>query len=697
MCKHLLNEKKDNNLLNNSTLSKDQVEHIIVLYSDGSFLEALEAIQDLLIAYPNDPLLLNISGACYAGLEQFDKAVQRYKQALSFKPDYAEAYNNLGIVFDNLNSLKDAVKSYISATNINPDYAEAYNNLGNTQYRLGQLDDAIQSYERALTINPNFNNAFNNLGMVLKDFGNLNESVRVYEKIIELNPEFAEAYNNLGVALIGLNKIDDAVKNYYKALEINPEFAEACNNLGIAQRKNNQIKQAVKSFKKSVFINANYFQAHLNLASAFHEIGFLSHSVDSYQDAIAINPDYAEAYNDLGVVLQQLGQVEYSVKNYKKAISIEPDYFEAHNNLGIAYQELGQFGLAIESFESAVSSNPDYAEGYHNLSYLKKYKLGDKQINEMEALLDRDNLNLSDKIHLCLALATINENLGDNKKFFKFLHKGNGFRRKELKYSFDKDKKLFLTIKKIFSTPQLASSQFSEKRPVFIVGMPRSGTTLVEQILASHSKVYGAGELDILDDIITTSLEEYPANSDLFYENFLKNSKKYIDYISSRKISENFFTDKMPLNFRYIGFILSAFPEAKIVHLVRDARATCWSNYKCFFIKKENGYSYNLDDLGQFYSLYHDLMIFWHEKFPNKIYDLCYEDLTVNQEEETRNLLNYCELEWDEACLNFHSNKRELKTASAVQVRQKMYQGSSDAWKKHKDNLSALINALSPY
>ena len=161
---------------------------------------------------------------------------------------------------------------------------------------------------------------------------------------------------------------------------------------------------------------------------------------------------------------------------------------------------------------------------------------------------------------------------------------------------------------------------------------------------------------------------------------------------------ENVITDKLPLNFQYIGFIVSAFPEAKIVHLKRDARATCWSIYKSNFkSRRGNGFSYNLDDLAGFYGLYTDLMDFWHQTFPDKIYDLCYEDLTTNQEEETRKLLEYCELDWDENCLEFHTNKRAVKTASALQVRQKMYQGSSEAWKKHEAYLEPLIKALDSY
>ena len=180
-------------------------------------------------------------------------------------------------------------------------------------------------------------------------------------------------------------------------------------------------------------------------------------------------------------------------------------------------------------------------------------------------------------------------------------------------------------------------------------------------------------------------------------EAFISIRQQYLDELSRFEVPENVITDKLPLNFQYIGFILSAFPEAKIVHLKRDARATCWSNYQCFHTNNQNIFSYNLDDLAGFYGLYVELMDFWHQLYPGKIYDICYEDLTTNQEEETRKLLQYCELDWDENCLNFHTNKRAVKTASSLQVREKMYQGSSEAWKKHESYLQPLIKALSSY
>ena len=243
------------------------------------------------------------------------------------------------------------------------------------------------------------------------------------------------------------------------------------------------------------------------------------------------------------------------------------------------------------------------------------------------------------------------------------------------------------------------SSEPSTFKPIFIVGMPRSGTTLVEQITSSHHAVHGAGELTNLPTIIGPIATDHlnQGINKLPQKPFLSIREQYLDVLSNLNVSESVITNKLPLNFIYIGFILTAFPEAKIVHMKRDARAICWSIYKSNFRNTGNGYSYNFDDLAGFYGLYTDLMDFWHQLFPDRIYDMCYEDLTTNQEEETRKLLEYCEIEWDDNCLNFHNSKRAVKTASALQVRQKMYQGSSEAWKKYEVHLKPLIKALSAY
>ena len=288
-----------------------------------------------------------------------------------------------------------------------------------------------------------------------------------------------------------------------------------------------------------------------------------------------------------------------------------------------------------------MAIQPDYAQVHHNLSSLKKYTASDAQITKMQSLISNTDLSHSGRMHLCFALAKVYEDLGNQDKLFKILHEANHLRRQEYDYSLDKSQNYHNTIRKLFSSsPSVIEksllNEASNIRPIFIVGMLRSGTSLVEQIIASHHAVYGAGELRTLTDLITQQLKDHltPDTDSLPNKAFLSIRHQYLDSLSRFNVQEKVITDKWPLNFRNIGFILSAFPEAKIIHLKRDARATCWSIYKNYFADTGNAWAYNMDELAGFYGLYTELMAFWHQLFPDKIYDMCYEDLTTNQEQE---------------------------------------------------------------
>jgi tetratricopeptide (TPR) repeat protein len=621
----------------NQRLPQTHIKSVFALYSNGQIQEALDSIKTFTKDYPDEPLLYNISGACYKAIGQLDAAVKSFKKALAIKPDYSEVNYNLGVTLKELGQLDEAVKCYEKAIASQPDYADPYNNLGSIFLRLDQLDAAVECYEKAIAI----------------------------------QPDYAEAHNNLGLTLKKLDQVDAAVKCYEKAIAIKPDYADPYNNLG----------------------------------SIFMELGQMDDAINSYEKAVAIKPEYAEAHNNLGNAFNKLERLDDSVKCYKKALIFKPDYTDAHYNLGIAFKGLGQIDDAVKCYEKAVAIKPDNAEAHRNLSALKKYTKDDPQITQMQSLVSTSDLSQSDRMLLCFALAKAYEDLGKQDELFKFLHEGNRLRKEDLSYSLDKDQKLFTSCRNLFSSlPSTIENSLSYEtsaiQPIFIVGMPRSGTSLVEQIIASHHAVHGAGELSTLSELsypIINDYSNYYDTNSLLKKAFFSIRQQYLDSLSSFNVSENIITDKMPLNFRYIGVILSAFPEAKIIHLKRDTMATCWSIYKHYFQSRGNGFSYNLEDLAGFYDMYIDLMAFWHQLYSDKIYDLCYEDLTTNQEEETRKLLEYCELDWDENCLNFHTNNRVVKTASALQVRQKMYQGSSKVWKQHEAYLQPLIKALSSY
>ena len=756
--------------MSSKELSQLQINSIIEQYSSGMFKEALECVSSLKKEYPDEPMLLNIAGACYAALGDLTDAVKNYELAISINSNYYKAYFNLGNAFEELNQLDAAVLNYKKALDIEPDYAEAHNNLGNVLKRTDQIEDSIKSFEYAVAIKPDYIEAHYSLGLIYQELERFDDAVRCYEKTLDLKPDFAELHNNLGVVLQELGQSDNAIYHLEKSLAIRPEFKEAHNNLGNILKAVSKFDEAVESYRKAINIEPNYLEAQSNLGATYHQlnnwsnaekhykkaisiepnqseiqynlglvlqsVGKFDESILRYQDAIKIKPDYAEAHNNLGISLKEQGQIDKAIKSFENALEINPEYAESYNNIGNACMELGEVNQAIQNyklaltinenhaeannnlglslislgerkaaityFKKAIEINPKYASAFHNLSTVKKFTLKDNNyILQMQLLLSDPNTIDIDRTYLSFAMAKVFEDLDNKEKFFKYLNQGNALRKKELNYSINNDKEKHKLIKKLFThSKKNSKNKFSIDNsihsPIFIVGMPRSGTSLVEQILASHNNVYGAGELTFVGEYVLSILEQIKDGGVQEFNNvsFSEMRNYYLDAISKLNFSEKSITDKMPLNFEYIGFLLSAFPEAKIINLNRDARATCWSIYKYFFSDKGNGYAYDMSDLASFYGLYIDIMSFWHDLYPGKIYDLPYEQLTINQEAETKKLLDFCNLEWDKNCMSFYENKRPVQTKSAIQVRQKIYQGSSDSWKKYESLLQPLLIQL---
>ena len=535
--------------------------------------------------------------------------------------------------------------------------------------------------------------------VALYSSGKFNEAI---EKINFLNKHYPNVpllFNILGACYKSLGQLENSEKMFKAAFTIKPDYAEAYFNHGFILKSLGKLDLAIVSYKKALVLIPNYPDAHNNLGNALRELGQLDEAIESYEWAIAYKPEFAEAHNNLGIIQSDIGRLDLALKHYEKAISINAIYVDSIFNLGIAYKQLGNKILAAKNLEKVIELSPKHVKAHRNLSVIKQYKHNDPHIAQMESLLSAKDLNKPDIIDINLALSKVYEDLGDIDKQFKFLNEGNKRRKEQLNYSFDSSLKLHKTVKKLFTLklPIIKKSSYKALnfRPIFIVGMPRSGTSLVEQILSSHKEVYGAGELEYFSKNVAHLVTNN--NSNILKEDILNVRNQYSSKIYNLKVKQTIITDKMPANFRYIGFILAAFPEAKIIHLKRDARATCWSIYKHYFDSKGSGFTFDQNDLARYYGLYHELMIFWHNLFPNQIYDINYESLTINQEEESRKLLDYCDLSWDKNCLNFYDNKRGVKTASSLQVRQKMYQGSSDIWKKYESYLQPLIKGLSSF
>ena len=348
-------------------LKENQINSVIELFSKGEINQALDAVQDLFKDYPNEPLLLNISGACHAGLGQLDAAVKDYGSAIAIKPDYAKAHFNLAGALQDLGQLEAAVNSYEKSIKIEPAYAEAHNNLGSVLKELKQDEAAVKSYKQALVIKPDYVEAQYSLGIMLQDLGQLEAAIKCYEVVLVTKPNFADAFNNLATAFLDLGQFDAAVKSYKSAIKIKPDFVAAINNLGIAFYKLHQTDEAISCYKQALALNPNFADAYNNLGAAFLDLGQLNEAVKSYKSALKVKPDSVDAFNNLGTAFFDLGQFDAAVKSYKSALKINPDFVKAINNLGIAFYKLHQTDEAINCYKQALALNPKFADAHNNL------------------------------------------------------------------------------------------------------------------------------------------------------------------------------------------------------------------------------------------------------------------------------------------------------------------------------------------
>jgi Tfp pilus assembly protein PilF len=414
----------------------------------------------------------------------------------------------------------------------------------------------------------------------------------------------------------------------------------------------------------------------------------------TFKKALKIKNDDYEIYNNIGVIYSELNNFEKAILSYRQALQFNPKYSIAYNNLGNALQFLGEIDQAVISYEQALKIQPDFSIVYRNLSTIKIFKENEPILLRMLNLIKKKNLSSDDKINLNYALGKAYNDIRSYNKAYLYFSEANKLNSKKINYNVQNDENFFKIIQNLFSNNILSLSNEDieknnlNKKPIFILGMPRSGSTLVEQIISSHSDVYGAGELDILDKVI----REINWKNTGDFKVILKSiNNKYLSSIENFNVKENFITDKMPLNFRWIGFILLSIPEARIIHTKRNAIATCWSIYKNFFKGEEHGFSYDQNDIVRYYKIYLDLMYFWKNKFPGRIYDFTYEKVTENIELESKKVLEFLGLEWQSQCINFNKTKRVVKTNSAYQVRQNLYKGSVAEWENYKEFLNIFL------
>jgi len=481
-----------------------------------------------------------------------------------------------------------------------------------------------------------------------------------------------------------------------------PNFQALYNLLGLCLQSQKKFQEAIKYYKIAIQNNPNFFVAINNLGLTYHNMYDLKNAQHYYERAIEINPKFTHPISNLGNVKKELNNYEEAIKCYKLALSIDNKLYIVIHNLGMAYQALGKFEESKKYFESVLKINSKFTRADRSLSMSLKYDINNPHLKIMKNKIKDQSLNDFQKIELHFGLGKAYEDIKNYKKSFENYKLGNKIKRDSIKYQINDDVKLFENIKNSFSSidfQNLENIGNKSNKMIFILGMPRSGTTLVEQIIANHKSVYGAGELRDLTQIIRKNFLvnnkiKFPEKFNIKDQNFFSNmGTKYLENLDRYNTNKNYITDKAPLNFKWIGLVKLILPKSKIIHCTRDPKDTCLSLFKNFF-EGELNFSYNLEEAAKYYKLYQNLMKYWKQLLPDFIYNISYEKLVENQEFESKKLLDFCNLDWDKNCLTFYRNKRGIVTASFAQARKPIYKNSVKSWQNYKNELLPMFKIL---
>jgi tetratricopeptide (TPR) repeat protein len=637
--------------------------------------------------------------------QQRRAAARRGKRVIEAAPSAARQVLAAAFQHHQGGRLEDAERLCREALAIAPRDAEGLHLLGVLAYQTGRPGPAINMITRAIAINRNEPTYHSNLGLALAQLGRLDEAVARYRTAIALKRDYPEANNNLGVVLQAQGRLEEAVACYRAALGLRPDYPEAHNNLGIVLKETGRLDEAIGHYRAALELRPDYPEAHNNLGIALAEQCRFTEAVTHYQRALARKPDFANAHNNLANALRNLDELDDAITHYERALAIMPDCAGVYSNLGKALLNQGRLEQARQAYEKAIALEPGTARHYRSLLDVRRIAAGDPHLARMEKLAETvTSLPIVDQTELHFALGRAYADLEQHELAFRHLLRGNALRRQEIHYDEPATLGLFDRIRAVF-TPELIRNKQGlgdpSARPIFIVGMPRSGTTLVEQILASHTEVFAAGERE--DFAHAADNLHVPGDASLCFPEIVATlpgeilhrfGTNYLGAIAAKAPASGRITDKMPGNFAYAGLIHLALPNARIIHLRRDPIDTCLSCFSVLFTIGQP-HSYDLAELGRYYRAYETLMEHWRQVLPaGVILDVRYEDVVADVEREAHRIVAHCRLDWDDACRAFHQTRRTVRTASAAQVRQDIYRTSIGRWRPYEKFLQPLIQAL---
>jgi tetratricopeptide (TPR) repeat protein len=680
----------------------------VLHHQQGDHAKAIELIGRAVAIRPNVPAFHANLAEAYRATGQLDRAAGCCRAALGLWPDYPEALCNLGLALQGLGKKTDAVVQFRRALELRPEFATAHNNLGIVLRELGQFDEALEHFRRAVELDPNFAPARTNLGQMLLDRGKAEEALPHCEEAVRLQPNMAALHHNLGNALRAMERYVEARSSYLEALRLEPDLAQAQAHLGLTLLRDGQINDAMPWLKRAVELDPTNATFEEFLAELYVEREDPGEAIPHFERALILSEEERPSVHlSLGWALQDEGRHAEAREHYDTALRIQPDSAAAHLNIGGLSEEQGHMDKAEEAFRSALRLQPNFPIPHARLSTLLRGKLPDDDVEALERRLADPDLAQAPRARLLFGLTHVLDARGDYARAGECLREANAISKSLAKGNREyvpADHDRFVTgLLKTFDSgffERVGGLGHESRRPVFVFGLPRSGTTLIEQILASHSRLHGAGELRAARQ----TFEAIPAAVGLTGPPM--ESIPHLDAPAFRRLAEQHLerlrllagdrpdrvADKMPDNYMYLGLMSAVFPRATFIHCrrnLRDIAVSCWmTDFRS--IRWAN----DLEHIASRFQQYRRLMDHWEAVLPATIHHVDYEETVTDTEAVARRLIAACGLEWEPACLEFHRNERPIRTASVTQVRQPVYTRSVARWKNYEASLGELFAKL---
>ena len=710
----------------------------LLVHQRGARAEAIELLERGLAVDGRDVTVWNNLGNFYQESARLEDATRAYRQAVGLAPKHINALHNLASILIDTGDPAGAARHFRGLIDIDAGDVDAWHGLGVALDATQDQEAAENAYRKALEREPNMPGAWYDLGNLLRSQDKLDEAREALMTAVRIEPGFAEAHNNLGNLYREMGELEAAVASFRRSLSARPNHRETYQNLASALVLNNELtaasevveksidlnssdpgshlqsgeiwfmreayEKAEQAFRKAIEIKPGLAAAHSALGKTLGRLAKAEEAEAACRRAIELEPELADAYGNLGAALKFQTRLGEAIEAYRSALALDPSYPETYNNLGLAYVDAGDFENADICYRKALELEPDMPEVLVNIAMSKKHSASDKPaIEKLEAQLERDNLRSESRVAVHFALGKVFDDCGKYDEAFEHYSRGNAAKAEGVRFDRGKHVTMMKSLRDTFDRDlfsHLRGCGDNTALPVFIVGMPRSGTSLVEQILASHPLFHGADELTLIWSIskrlssLLESANPYPeCVRDMVQEVSKSLAGEYLAGLTGRSGEALRVSDKMPYNYLHLGLIAVLFPNAKVIHCKRDPRDVCLSNFFQLYAHAHH-YTYRLEDLALYHREYERLMSYWYEHLPLEIHEVVYEELVEDLEECSRSLVDYVNLDWDERCLQFHTTKRSVQTASHWQVRQPLYRSSVERWRGYETQLGAFFDQL---